>query len=157
IPHHIRAGYFGVAGDGDFGRLKITHQFYQAIGRGTFNGLAARPTRIKAPKAAAGLSIDFYYIPYRPAPVYTSCDSNPRDGVARGFDAIQDRPNFAGGQFSFFNSAGLRLRNTILALVEPDSLIPSLRSSKTLGQANFVNPGLALYNAGIDVDVTPKL
>jgi hypothetical protein len=32
-----------------------------------------------------------------------------------------------------------------------------MRSSKIEGQSNFVNPGLTLYNAGIDIDVTPKL
>ena len=32
-----------------------------------------------------------------------------------------------------------------------------LRSSKTEGQTNFVNPGVFLYNAGVDIDITPKL
>ena len=31
------------------------------------------------------------------------------------------------------------------------------RSSKTEGQANFVNPGLFEYNVGWDADLTPKL
>jgi hypothetical protein len=35
--------------------------------------------------------------------------------------------------------------------------VPDLRTSKTEGQANFVNPGLFLYNAGVDADITPKL
>jgi hypothetical protein len=42
-------------------------------------------------------------------------------------------------------------------LVSPGSLIPSLRSSKIEGQANFVNPGIFIYNAGADVEITPKL
>ncbi len=33
----------------------------------------------------------------------------------------------------------------------------SALSSKEQGQANFVNPGLLLYNIGADFDVTPKL
>ena len=41
--------------------------------------------------------------------------------------------------------------------MNPESLLPSLRSSKTEGQANFVNPGLFLYNLGLDADLTPKL
>ena len=41
--------------------------------------------------------------------------------------------------------------------MNPDSLVPDLRTSKIEGQANFVNPGLFLYNAGVDVDITPKL
>ena len=28
---------------------------------------------------------------------------------------------------------------------------------KEQGQANFVNPGLLLYNAGVDFEITPKL
>jgi hypothetical protein len=41
--------------------------------------------------------------------------------------------------------------------VSGDSLLPSLRSSKNEGQANFVNPGLFLYNIGADSELTPKL
>src|SRR5205085_3775237 len=37
------------------------------------------------------------------------------------------------------------------------SLVPSLRSSKSEGQANFVNPGLLLFNTGITGKLTPKL
>ena len=36
-------------------------------------------------------------------------------------------------------------------------MLPTLRSSKTEGQANFVNPGLFLYNAALDAELTPKL
>jgi hypothetical protein len=35
--------------------------------------------------------------------------------------------------------------------------VPDLRSSKFQGQSNFVNPGLYLFNLGIDFDLTPKL
>ncbi len=156
-PHRVRSGYLGWTGDGHFGRLNITHALYQAIGRDSYNPIANRATRINAQMAAAELSVDFDYIRYRVGAFYSSGDSNPTDGTARGFDAILDNPNFAGGRFSFWNSQGIRLTQTGAALVEPRSLLPSLRSSKTQGQANFVNPGLMLYNAGIDVDVTPKL
>src|SRR5262249_24085361 len=37
------------------------------------------------------------------------------------------------------------------------SLVPDLRSSKILGQANFINPGLILPTFGMDFDLTPKL
>jgi len=42
-------------------------------------------------------------------------------------------------------------------LVNRESLIPDLRSSKTQGQSNFVNPGLQLFNIGADFEITPKL
>ena len=76
---------------------------------------------------------------------------------ATGFDAILDDPNFVGGQFSFWNRNGIRLTQTGVGLVQPNSLLPSLRSSKTQGQANFVNPGIFIYNAGVDVEVTQRL
>jgi hypothetical protein len=44
-----------------------------------------------------------------------------------------------------------------VGLVPPDSFLPSLRSSKEEGQSSFVNPGLLLWNAGVDADITPKL
>jgi hypothetical protein len=133
------------------------------IGSDTGNALAQSPTnligrqRINAQMAAAEFSIDFDYIRYRVAAFYASGDPNPKDDRANGFDAILDAPNFAGGKFSFFNSEALRLLPTPLAIKDERSLLPSLRTSKIQGQANFVNPGLTLYNAGIDVDITPKL
>ena len=39
----------------------------------------------------------------------------------------------------------------------PQSLLPSLRSSKDEGQSNFVNPGVRIYNVGFDANVTTKL
>ena len=38
-----------------------------------------------------------------------------------------------------------------------NSLIPDLRTIKIQSQANFVNPGLWLFNTGFDMDLTPKL
>jgi hypothetical protein len=157
IPHRVQAGYFGINGDGHFGRLNLTNSTYYVIGRDTFNGLANGYQRINAFMGAAEVSVDFDFIRYRLAGFYASGDRNPTDGTARGFDSIVDHPNFAGGEFSFWNQQEVRLTQTGAELVGPNSLIPALRSSKLQGQANFVNPGLGLVNAGIDVDVTPKL
>jgi hypothetical protein len=44
-----------------------------------------------------------------------------------------------------------------VALTSPGSLLPSLRPNKEEGQANFVNPGIFILNAGADFDLTPKL
>ena len=44
-----------------------------------------------------------------------------------------------------------------MALVTQNSLIPSLRSSKLQGQANFVNPGIIVANLGYEANLTPKL
>ena len=107
--------------------------------------------------AAAELSWDRDWMRFRGSFFWASGDDNPRDGTARGFDAIFDNSNFAGGFFSFWNREGIRLTGSGVSLVSAGSLIPSLRSSKTEGQANFVNPGIFIYNAGADVEITPKL
>ena len=155
--HHVRSGYFGWAGDGHFGKYNITHAFYQVIGRDERNPIASRATHINAQMAAAEISFDRDWLRPRASIFYTSGDSKPTDGTARGFDSILDNTGFAGGKFSFWNSQGIRLTQTGAALVEPHSLIPSLRSSKIEGQSNFVNPGITIYNAGLDADITPKL
>jgi Carboxypeptidase regulatory-like domain len=155
--HGIRVGYFGWLGSGHIRRVNLTHAFYQAVGEDTFNPIAGRPATVNAQMAAVELSYDRDWIRYRVSTFYTSGDANPRDGRARGFDAIDDLPNFAGGIFSFWNREDIRLLGSGVQLTTDGSLIPSLRSSKEEGQANFVNPGIFLANAGADFDITPKL
>jgi len=157
LTHGIRVGYFGWLGSGHIRRVNLTHAFYQAVGEDTFNPIAGRPVTINAQMAAVEVSYDRDWIRYRVSTFYTSGDANPRDGRARGFDAIDDLPNFAGGIFSFWNREDIRLLGSGVQLTTDGSLIPSLRSSKEEGQANFVNPGIFVANAGADFDITPKL
>ena len=72
-----------------------------------------------------------------------------------GFDTIFDDPNFAGGEFSYWQRQSIKLFG--VNLVQRVSLVPNLRSSKIQGQSNFVNPGLQLINFGMDMEVAPKL
>ncbi|HKV64034.1 MAG TPA: carboxypeptidase-like regulatory domain-containing protein [Candidatus Acidoferrum sp.] len=157
ILHGIRVGYFGWLGSGHIRKLNVTHAFYQVVGEDTFNPIAGRRVTVNAQMAAAEISYDKDWVRYRIAAFYTSGDTNPRDGRARGFDSIVDLPNFAGGLFSFWNREGIRLLGSGILLTTPGSLIPSLRASKEEGQANFVNPGIFLANAGADFEITPKL
>ena len=157
VLHGIRVGYFGWLGSGHIRRFNLTHAFYQALGEDTFNPIAGRRVTVNAQMAAAELSYDRDWIRYRVSTFYTSGDGSPRDGRGRGFDSIVDLPNFAGGLFSFWNREAIRLLGSGVLLTTPGSLIPSLRSSKEEGQANFVNPGIFLANAGADFDITPKL
>jgi hypothetical protein len=157
ILHGIRVGYFGWLGSGHIHRINLTHAFYQALGEDTFNPIAGRRVTVNAQMAAAEISYDKDWMRYRISTFYTSGDANPRDGRARGFDSIVDLPNFAGGLFSFWNQEGIRLLGSGVLLTTPGSLIPSLRSSKEEGQANSVNPGIFLANAGADFEITPKL
>ena len=157
IPHGIRVGYFGWLGSGHIKRVNLTHAFYQAVGEDTFNPIAGRSVTVNAQMAAGEASLDRDWVRYRVSVFYTSGDANPRDGRARGFDAIVDLPNFAGGVFSFWNENAIRLTGTGVALTQAGSLLPNMRSNKEEGQANFVNPGLFLVNAGADFDITSKL
>jgi len=156
-PHAIKVGYFGISGDGHLGRLNLTHSYYHAFGSDDRNPIAGRSVRVRSNMAALEASVDRDYLRFRASAFWAQGDANPTDSKATGFDAIFDDPNFAGGQFSFWNRQGIRLTQTGVGLVQPNSILPSLRSSKIEGQANFVNPGIFIYNAGVDVEVTQRL
>ncbi|MEK6280471.1 MAG: carboxypeptidase-like regulatory domain-containing protein [Acidobacteriota bacterium] len=156
-PHAIKVGYLGISGDGHLGRLNLSHSYYYALGRDERNPIAGRDVRVKSQMAAVEASIDKDYVRFKGSFFWAQGDSNPTDNKATGFDAIFDDPNFVGGQFSYWNRNGIRLTQTGVGLVQPNSLLPSLRSSKTQGQANFVNPGIFIYNAGVDVEVTQRI
>ena len=156
-PHSLKIGYIGVNGDGHLGRLNLTNSYYYAFGTDSRNPIAGRSVRVKSHMAAVEASIDKDYLRFRGSFFWAQGDSNPTDEKGTGFDAILDDPNFVGGQFSFWNRNGIRLTQTGVGLVQPNSLLPSLRSSKTQGQSNFVNPGIFIYNAGVDVEVTQRV
>jgi hypothetical protein len=161
--HAIRAYYLGWASNGHIGRINLSHAFYQALGHDDFNPIAGRRVDINARMAAVEVSADKDWVRYRASFFYASGDSSNRsgasrtDGTAHGFDTIVDDTHFAGSDFSFWDHEGLRLTGTGIALMNPASLLPSLRANKEEGQANFVNPGLYLFNLGADFNVTPKL
>jgi hypothetical protein len=161
--HDIRAYYLGWASSGHIGRFNVSHAFYQALGHDTFNPIAGRPVDINARMGALEVSLDKDWMRYRASFFYASGDSSNRSGASRtagtahGFDTIVDRTRFAGGDFSFWDHEGLRLTGTGVGLVGGESLLASLRTSKTEGQANFVNPGIWIANLGADVDLTTKL
>jgi hypothetical protein len=107
--------------------------------------------------AALELSIDKDWVRFKGAAFIASGDGDPNDDRGRGFDAILDIPVFAGGPFSTWNRSGLRLAGTGTGLTAPLSLLPTLRTNKDEGQANFVNPGIFLVNGAADIELTPKL
>ncbi|MFZ1701390.1 MAG: carboxypeptidase-like regulatory domain-containing protein [Pyrinomonadaceae bacterium] len=155
--HNVQAGYVGFNGDGHFGLLNLTNSYYFAFGRDSFNPIAGKKTDIRAHMAAVEASMDKDWLRFRTSFFFASGDKDPTDDKAGGFDAIFDDPNFVGGQFSYWNRQGIRLVSTEIGLVQGNSLLPSLRSSKTEGQANFVNPGIFIYNAGVDAELTQTI
>jgi hypothetical protein len=154
-PHEINSFYLGWAGDGHINRLNISHAFYWVLGHDELNPLAGQPININAQMAALELSYDRDWVRFRASYFFASGDGDINDDQGKGFDAIFDNPNFAGGEFSYWQRQAIRLFG--VGLVNRMSLIPNLRSSKTEGQTNFVNPGLHLINAGIDFEVTPRM
>ena len=153
----VNAYYLGWAGDGHIGRFNITHQFYEALGHESFNPIAGHDVNMNAQFAAIEISYDQDFLRYRASFAYASGDGNPTGHTATGFDSIFDNPNFAGGDFDFFTREAIKLTGAGVNLVNHNSLLPDLRTSKEQGQANFVNPGLLLYNVGVDAALTPKL
>lgn len=159
-PHSIRSYYMGWTGDGHIGRIDVDHAFYQALGQDSLNPLTGRKADINAQLGALELSLDEDWMRFRASALYASGDAHPHDAkdrIARGFDSIVDNEAFAGGEFSFFNRESIRLTGTGVALNSGDSFLPDLNAEKDEGQSNFVNPGLALFNAGADAKLTPSL
>lgn len=155
--HRVQSTYFGWTGDGHLGRLNLTHAFYAVRGRDSLNPIAGRSVDIRGYMGAVELSYDRDWFRPRVSYFYASGDGKPTDRTARGFDSIFDNPQFAGGGFSFWNRLGIRLTGTGVTLVNRGSLLPDLRSSKEEGQSNFVNPGIHIISAGVDLELTPKL
>jgi hypothetical protein len=155
--HAVRVGYLGFNTDGHIRRLNLTSSYYFAFGYDTRNPIAGRDTRIRSNMVAAEASVDKDYLRFKTSFFFAQGDKNPTDRLATGFDAIFDDPNFVGGQFSFWNRQSIPLTQTGVGLVQANSILPSLRSSKIEGQANFVNPGIFIYNVGTDVDITQRL
>jgi hypothetical protein len=162
IPHSVRAYYLGWTGNGHIKGVNVSNAFYQVLGTDSYNSIAGRPLHINAQMGALELSKDHDWFRYRASVFWASGDTqsrfaDARSGTARGFDSILDDTQFAGGQFSFWDQEQIRLTGTGVALITPQSLLPSLRSSKDEGQSNFVNPGVRVYNVGFDANVTTKL
>ena len=157
VPHEVKATYVGLAGDGHFGRWNVSHAAYWAFGTDEYHGLTGHEIDIDAKMAALELSVDKDWVRLRGAAFYATGDGDGEDEKGTGFDSIYDFSNFAGGNFSFWSRSGIPLTQTGVLLKGPGSLLPSLRSNKFEGQANFVNPGIMLANLSTDIEITPKL
>lgn len=157
-PKNLYTTYIGINGDGHFGRLNTTESFYYVTGSESHNPIAGRQVDINAAMAAFEASYDINWIRLRGSLFWASGDGDPFDGDAEGFDAIFDNPNFAGGDNSFWQRQGIPfIAGGIVNLTNRNSLLPDLRPGKEEGQSNFVNPGLRLYNVGVDFEITPKI
>lgn len=157
-PKNVYSTYLGLTADGHIDRINTTTALYYVMGSESHNQIAQRQTDISAGMVAQEFSYDVDWVRFRTSFLWASGDNDPRDGRATGFDSIIDNPNFAGGDISFWQRQGIPLiGGGGVNLVNRLSLLPDLKAGKEEGQSNFVNPGLRLYNIGVDFDLTPKL
>lgn len=157
VANHRTVDYLGWNMDGHVGRVNVTSSLYHAMGRVSFDEIAGRSQTVDANMAALELSVDRDWTRWRIFGFYQSGDGDPLDGTAGGFDAVFDNPSFAGGEFGFWNRNSVRLTGTGVGLVQRSSLLNSLRTSKDEGAPSYVNPGLLLFGAGWDGQVTQRL
>ena len=157
-PHRYDVTYYGLNGDGHFGRLNLTQSAYFAAGNDAQNEITGAKARIRAFFLAAEPSVDVDWLRVRASVLYASGDNNPRGKTETGFDAISENPQFAGADTSYWIRQGIPLiGGGGVDLVGRNGLLPDLRSSKDEGQSNFLNPGLTLVGVGADADLLPEL
>ena len=156
LPRSYDVTYLGYNGDGHIGRVNLTASAYYAIGHQSHGIFVEESTSIRAGFLAAEASMDFDWIRARLSGAYASGDKNAYDNRSTGFDSIFENPIFAGADTSYWISQGIPLiGGGGVALVQPNGMLPDLRTSKELGQSNFDNPGLRLIGLGADFDLTP--
>lgn len=162
-PHNYDVLYIGYNADGhvtnaNLGRYNITASVYAAVGRDSRSQFTGRSADIRAGFAALELSRDFSWARVRASLLAATGDKNPFDNKHTGFDAIQENPQFAGADTSFWIRQAIPLiGGGGVALSGRNGVLASLRSSKDLGQSNFINPGTLLAGMGGDFDLTPNL
>jgi hypothetical protein len=125
-PHTVDVAYLGWTGDGHIEHLNINHAFYWALGHDSLNPLANQPQLINGQMAALELSYDQDWIRFRTSFFWSSGDRDIRNRRATGFDSIDDNPNFAGGEFSYWQRQQIKLFG--VDLNQRMSLVPDLRS-----------------------------
>jgi hypothetical protein len=150
--------YVGYNGDGHIGPYNLTASVYYAGGHETPGTFVLGRVDINAWFGALELSRDFDWFRARLSLLYASGDRNPFDRRETGFDAIQENPQFAGGDTSYWISQAVPLiGGGGVTLSGPNGVLNDLRSSKDEGQSNFVNPGMLLAGIGADFDLLPQL
>ena len=155
-PREYDVTYIGYNGDGHFGRINLTVSGYLALGRNDAVFIR-QENDIRAGFLAAEAGIDFDWIRTRASIAWASGDDDPFDDESGGYDAIFENPIFAGADTSYWIRQNMPLiGGGGVALTGRNSMIPSLRSSRELGQSNFDGPGLRLIGAGADFDLTPQ-
>ncbi|MGA9800526.1 MAG: hypothetical protein WBQ68_16050 [Terriglobales bacterium] len=146
--------YFGNTMNGHLGRWIFNPAVYGVAGKAD-HVVAGAPVRhdVLAWMGLADLEYPLDYVKFRLGYSYVSGDGNPNDKRDTGFDSISDAVQLFGGPISYFVGEDVKFGTG--DFVRANSFYPSLRGAN--GQANYVNPGLQLINAGMDVTLSPRL
>ena len=157
-PHKYNVTYFGLNNDGHLGRVNLSSSAYYVIGNDDHNVYSQTKGNVRAYMAAVEPSMDFDWVRVRASALYASGDKNPYGKSETGFDAIQENPQIAGADTSYWIRQSIPLiGGGGVNLSGRNGVLPDLRSSGDEGQSNFVNPGLTLLGIGTDLDLLPEL
>ena len=158
MPREYDVTYVGYNGDGHVGKWNLSVSAYYAFGEETPGAFVAHKSDISAAFAAVEVSRDFDWIRIRATALYGSGDDDPYDDKSNGFDAIFENPLIAGADTSFWIRQAIPLiGGGRVTLSGQNGVLNSLRPNKSQGQSNFTNPGIILFGAGADLDITPKI
>lgn len=156
-PKSYENYYLGFNTDGHFGRLNVNSSLYWTFGSESNNNFADQSTDINAYFAALELSVDIDWIRPKVSFLYASGDDDPFDDDANGWATVFDNPNFAGGENTYWQRQGIPfIGGGTVPLVDRGTPLPELGGGRPQGQRNFVNPGILIFNAGVDFDLTPE-
>jgi hypothetical protein len=157
-PRKYDVTYLGYNGDGHFGRVNLTVSSYAAVGKEEPAVFSGENSDVEAFFVAAEPSMDFDWVRGKLSFLYGSGDDDPYDDKSKGFDAIVENPQFAGGETSYWIRQAVPLiGGGRVALTSRNGVLNSMRSSKEHGQSNFTNPGIWLAGGGVDMDLLPQL
>jgi hypothetical protein len=146
--------YFGNTMNGHLGRWIFNPAVYGVAGKAD-HVVAGAPVRhdVAAWMGLVDLEYPLDYVKFRLGYSYVSGDGHPNDTKDTGFDSISDAVQLFGGPISYF--VGEDIKFGAGDLVRANSFYPSLRAGNA--PANYINPGLQLMNAGMDVTFSPRV
>ncbi len=155
--------YFGTTLNGHIGRIIFNPAFYAVTGHADHGGaipLLGGTVVLPPVEHSVGAYMGLVDIEYpldnwrfRAGYVYTSGDNKPFDKHDSGFDSISDAVTLFGGPISYFIGSNIKFGNG--DFIRPNSFYSSFRGINN--QANYVNPGIQVINAGVDTIFTRRV
>jgi len=156
-PGSVRAFYYGLTATATLARSTSrtpSIRFWDMKRRICLRGSLSTSTR---KWAAVELSLDRDWLRYRLSFFYASGDKDPRDGKRSRLRHNLRQSKFRRRVFQFLEPRGNPADRHGRRAGERRQPGPGSSFQQNPRPGNFVNPGLFLYNAGVDIDITPKL